>query len=130
MVKFIEVDPNEIDNIRRSRRGRVSYPILKGFLETGMYIAELDTMGMQQSKQSLSSSLTAYIRNHDMPIKLFQRAGKMYLMRLDLDEDGNEIVDWQANELQKHLESQGPPTPVTAVEVEKRFDEEKDKTTK
>lgn len=96
MVKFIEVDPNEIENIRYGRRGRISYPLLKGFLETGMFVAQLDLTGVTQSKQSLTSSLNAYIKSHILPVRLLQRGGKVYLMRLDVDEDGNAIPDWDA----------------------------------
>jgi len=132
MVKFNKVDPNEIDNIRRGRRGRVSYPILKGFLETNLFLAELDTHGMQQSKQSLTSSLNAYIRNHTLPVKLFQRQGKIYLMRLDIDEEGNIIENWAEVLLNEHIASLGNPEPklIDSKEVDKRFEEEKGQTTK
>ncbi len=126
MVKFKEVDPSELDNIRRGRRGRVSYPILKGFLETNFFLAELDTTGMQQSKQSLTSSLSAYIRSHDLPIKLFQRAGKIMLMRLDIDENGETIEDWK----QQEKAFSEAATRIDANEVARRFAEEKGKTTK
>lgn len=86
MVKFLEVDPEDVPNFRESHRGRVSYPILKSFLETGMVLAQLDRTGIQQSLQSLNSSLGAYIRSHGLPIKLFTRRGEIYLARTDIDE--------------------------------------------
>lgn len=89
MVKFIDVDPDEIPNFRESHRGRVSYPILKSFLETGKVLVRLDRTGIQQSLQSLNSSLGAYIRNHNLPIKLFTRQGEIYLARTDTAEDGS-----------------------------------------
>lgn len=85
MVKFIDVDPDEVPNFRDSHRGRVSYPILKSFLETGKPLVQLDRTGMQQSLQSLSSSLGAYIRSHNLPIKLFMRRGEVYLARTDIN---------------------------------------------
>src|SRR3972149_4255919 len=88
MVKFIEVDPSEIPNFRESHRGRVSYPILKSFLETGKQLVMLDRTGMQQSLQSLTSSLGAYIRSHNLPIKMFMRAGQIYLARTETDDSG------------------------------------------
>lgn len=87
MVKFIEVDPEDIPNFRDSHRGRVSYPILKSFLETGKPLVQLDRTGMQQSLQSLSSSLGAYIRSHNLPIKMFMRRGEVYLARTDINEE-------------------------------------------
>lgn len=133
MVKFREVDPTEIPNMRESHRGRVSYPILKGFLETGFLTAELDRTGMQQSYQSLYSSLSSYIRNHDMPIKLFSRKGELYLMRLDIDEEGNEIPNWREVrdlDIKPDSEEAAQAKSITSDEVASRFKEEKDKTTK
>ncbi len=127
MVKFEEVDPSEIDNLRQGRRGRVSYPILKGFLETNFFLAKLDRTGVQQSMQSMTSSLGAYIRSHEMPIKLFQRSGQIYLMRLDIDENGDPIEDWAEKKLD---DAQGTPVPITVEEVAARFEEEKGQTTK
>jgi len=128
MVKFIQVDPEEVENVRYSRRGRVSYPILKGFLETGLFIAKLDLTGLQQSKQALSTSLTSYIRNHNLPIKLMQRGGHFYLMRLDIDERGRPIPDWAEQQLNEHIQSD--PVEITPEEVAKRYDQEKGQTTK
>ena len=105
----------------------MSYPILKGFLETGHFIAKLDTTGMQQSQQSLYSSLGSYIRNHKMPIKIFSRAGDLHMMRLDIDPDGKKIEDWQTKDLQEQI---GDAKPINSDEVEQRFKEEKGKTTK
>ena len=128
MVKFVEVGPDEIENVRYSRRGRVSYPILKGFLETGLFIARLDLTGLQQSKQALSTSLTSYIRNHNLPIKLMQRSGHFYLMRIDIDDRGNPIPDWAEKDLNEHIEQES--VEITPEEVSKRFDQEKGQTTK
>jgi hypothetical protein len=125
-MKYIDVNPDEIDNIRQSRRGRVSYPILKGFLETGKYLVQLDTTGIQQSRQSLTSSLNTYIRNHGLPIKMFQRSGKIYLMRLDIDKDGNAIKDWQETEIKQHLET----LHIDDDTVKKQFESESKKVTK
>ena len=127
MVKFVEVDPEELDNLRAPHRGRVSYPILKGFLETGKFLVKLDTTGMQQSHQSLYSSLGSYIRNHELPIKIFSRRGDIHLMRLDVDEEGNEIPDWKEK---KDIDTSIKPKAITKEEVAQRFEEEKGKTTK
>jgi hypothetical protein len=127
MVKFEQIDPTEIDNLRQGRRGRVSYPILKGFLETNYFLAKLDRTGVQQSMQSMTSSLGAYIRSHEMPIKLFQRSGDIYLMRLDIDENGDPIEDWLEK---KDDDATGSPVAITSDEVAKRFKEEKGQTTK
>ena len=128
MVKFEQIDPEEIDNLSPRRRGRVSYPIIKGFLETDFFLAKIDRTGLQQSLQSLTSSVGAYIRNHQIPIKLFQRGGEIYLMRLDMDENGDPIEDWFEKQDEDAVGT--PAVPITTGEVEKRFLEEKDQTTK
>jgi hypothetical protein len=127
-MKFNQVGAEDIPNIRQGRRGRVSYPIIKGFLETGYFLAELDLTGVQQSQTALRSSITAYISSHDMPIKVFSRQGKMYMMRLDIDENGKEIENWQAN--QDGDSATAEAVPVDPKEVAKRFAEEKGQTTK
>lgn len=128
MVKFIEIDPNEIGEASFTHRGRVSYPILKNFLETGFYVVKIDRTGMQQSAAALQSSLRAYALNHEMPVKVFSRVGEVYLMRLDVDKDGNKIPGWK--KMLKGPLSEDDPIPVTRKEVAKRYGEEKDKTTK
>jgi hypothetical protein len=140
MVKFEEVDPNEIPNFREGHRGRVSYPILKSFLETGITVAKLDRTGMQQSLQSLNSSLGAYVRSHKLPIKLFTRGGEIYLMRLDTDDEGNPQLSaseamsgaWETEKFSKGEGSGGKagqePRPITPEVVAERFEEAKDPT--
>jgi hypothetical protein len=91
VVRFIDVDPKEIPNLREGRRGKVSYPILKSFLETNKVLVMMDRAGMKQSVQSLTMALNTYIRNHDLPIKIFQRSGELYLMRTDVDDNGDLI---------------------------------------
>lgn len=133
VVKFIDVDPDEVPNLREAHRGRVSYPILKSFLETGKTLVILDRTGIQQSLQSLNSSLGAYIRNHTLPIKLFTRGGQIYLMRTDTDEAGNAVPvnldKYQPPAEPSDEEFEDAPV-VDAAEVQKRFRKERDATTK
>jgi len=130
MVQFIEVDVNEISEGKEGHRGRVSYPILKGFLETGHVAAKLDRTGMQQSFQALYSSLNAYIRNHELPIKMFSRSGDIILVRLDLNADGTENPDWKEEMAAARAERAAEAPLITDSEVKVRFDEEKGQTTK
>lgn len=126
MVKFIEVAPEDIDNVRQSHRGRVSYPILKSFLETGKPLVQLDRTGMQQSLMSLNSCLNTYIRNHDLPIKMFTRKGEIFFARTDLNDDGTP-KDISIDGLK--AEDEDIPD-VDETEVLKRFEIEKGQVTK
>lgn len=134
MVKFVDVDPNELEMFSERRRGRVSYPILKTFLETNKYCVMIDRTGMSQSLMSLTTSLNAYVKNHDLPIKIINRRGQIYLLRLDLDSDGNKIENWR-EALDDEVSGAATaavvaPAPITKGEVAKRYKQEKDKGTK
>lgn len=91
MVQFLDVDPSKIPTMRQGRRGRVSYPLLKTFMETGKKCAQLDRTGIQSSFQGLYSCLGSYIKNHGLPIQLFSADGEIYLLRTDLDNEGNPL---------------------------------------
>jgi hypothetical protein len=134
MVTFRQVDPSSIDTHREGRRGRVSYPLLKSFLERNIKMAELELTGLNKNPAYLRSVLTTYIRSHKLPIKLFQAGGKMYLMRLDLDNEGNKL-DWtpdaeEATEGAGGLMRGMEPKPIDDSEVDARFHEEKNRITK
>lgn len=123
MVKFIEVDPNDIPNFSESHRGRVSYPILKAFLESGITLAQLDRTGIQQSKQALMTVLGSYCRRRLLPIKVFSRAGEIYLMRTDLDADGKPTLS-VADALKGVPEDDvddGLDQPISNAEIDRRF---------
>ena len=135
MVDMTPVDPSEVPRTRAGRRGRVAYPIIKSFMESDHMMVKLDTAGAQQSMVSLRSCLTSYVRNHDLPVRVFSADGEMYLMRLDMDEDGNKIEDWKEVEhgtegAKQGKGSQPEATPISPEEVQKRHSEEKGKTTK
>jgi hypothetical protein len=73
----------------------MSYPILKAFLESNKFIVQFDPESIGKTVNSLGSSLSSYAKSHELPVKAFQRDGKLYLLRLDMDEDGNSIEDWK-----------------------------------
>lgn len=135
MVTFREVDPSTIDTQREGRRGRVSYPLLKSFLERNIKMAEVELTGLNKNPQYLRSVLNTYIKSHRLPIKIFQSGGKMYLMRLDLDNAGQPIA-WSADTSEEATEGAGgllramTPQPITDDEVDARFNTEKNQVTK
>ncbi len=134
MVKFIEIDPSNIPTHREGRRGRVSYPLLKSFLESHFKCAKLDLTGFNKNPTYLRSVLYAYIGTHKLPIKIFSATGDLYLMRLDMDDDGNVDPDWSVEE--KGTEGSAgdlrdvTPVPLTQAVVDERFKQEKDETLK
>jgi hypothetical protein len=138
MVKLVPVDPRDLDVNRLGRRGRVSYPLIKSFLETNQKLCKLDLTGLNKNPNYLRSVLSAYIISHDMPIKIFSAQGDLHLMRLDIDNEGKEIPDWkekhnpgrQATEGAGGLEHALVATPITAAEVDSRFNQERAQSTK
>lgn len=133
MVQFHEVDPREIDTSRLGRRGRVSYPLIKAFMEANIKCAKLQIDDLDKKPEYLRSVLTAYIRNHNLPIKMFSAQGDLYMMRLDIDNDGNPIEGWDEEKpsergagAMRHEE----PRPITPDEVKVRFKNEKGQSTK
>lgn len=91
MVQFIPVEPEEIPNVAQGARGKLSYPIIKSFMEANIPLAKLDkaTVPGKRTNQSLVMTLSSYVRTHDHPIKIFQRNGDIYFLRLDLNPDGS-----------------------------------------
>lgn len=132
MVKFVDIDPKDIDTTRNVRRGRVSYPIIKAFMERNTKVSMLDLTGLHKNPMYLRSVLGSYIKSHNLPIRVFAANGHLHLMRLDLDNDGNKIPwepEMRATEgggLMKDIE----PQPISPDEVKARFEEEKGQTTK
>lgn len=134
MVTFVKVDPKDIPTERLGRRGRVSYPLLKSFMEANMKVAKLDLTGLEKNPQYLRSVLYSYIRSHKLPIKVFSAAGDMHLMRLDLDNDGNPIPGYSYEESATegaagHLKDM-EAKPIDGAEVDARFKQEKGQVTK
>ena len=133
MVMFIDIDPKDIDTTRSGRRGRVSYPIIKGFMERNSKVSKLDLTGLNKNPTYLRSVLQAYVTSHQMPIKIFSANGELHLMRLDLNNDGEQIP-WEfgltATEGAAGHERDMEVVPLDAVEVTKRFKKEKGQTAK
>lgn len=138
-MKLVAVNPEDVPNLRDSHRGRVSYPLLKSFLESGLVCCMVDRTGIQQSLAGLTSCLGSYIRGHQLPVKMFTRGGQIYLLRLDLNEDGtpNEDYKTQDNPLKpsprasEDLQEQYEAIEVVdAKSIGEHFKEERGKATK
>ena len=90
MVNLVPVDPSTLGTSKRDgRRGRVSYPIIKMFMELNKIACAIDPASTDKNPQYLRSVLTAYVASHKLPIKIFSSNGILHLMRIDTDEDGN-----------------------------------------
>ena len=100
-VTFTEVPPEELESTVDTRRGRVSYPIIKGFMETGLYIARVNFEDSMRKAPNMYVLLKSFVSNHDLPIKVLLRKNRLYLLRLDIDKDGNKIEDWKEKNFPK-----------------------------
>lgn len=131
-MKLEPVNPNEIENVTSGSRGRISYPIIKMFMESNSPCSKLDRGGMQQSLLSLSSSIGAYIRNHGLPIKLIQRKGEIYLLRLDINADGSPNPEYKPGVGGQFTgtEAEDSVVDITPAAIETQYEIEKDQVTK
>lgn len=133
MVKFVDIDPKDIDTARLGRRGRVSYPIVKAFMERNVKLSKLDISDMKRNAAYFRTTLGAYIKSHDMPIRIFSAGGDIHLMRLDLDNDNNPIP-WEpgmsVTEGAAGNLINDAPDRITPETVSQRSRKEKGKTTK
>lgn len=93
-MKFIPVSADELPNFREGRRGRISYPICKGFLESGHLIAKLDRTDLGKTANHLKMLLGWYVKGHKLPIKLVTRMGELYMVRTDV-KDGKIDPNWK-----------------------------------
>lgn len=125
-VNFKPVDPDEIPNFHKGPTGRVSYPILKSFMETGYPVAQIDRSEMTEKQSSnVGTSLNYYIRKHKLPIKMFRRGGEVYLARTDVTSDGKvpeASIDQIMNETAKAQDRSSGPVIDIDEEVEGRFE--------
>lgn len=98
MVKFVPVDPREVQAIKAGHRGRLSAQMLEEFMEADMWIAEIPQSEIEGKTSSLVAALGTYAKNHDIPVKAFLRRNRAFLLRLDIDDQGNP-TGWKPNHL-------------------------------
>ena len=97
MVNLVPVDIAKVGTTPRAgRRGRVSYPIIKAFLESGHIVVKVDPASTDKDPAYLRSVLNSYVTRHKIPVKLFSEAGELHLMRIDLTAEGEIDPDWVA----------------------------------
>jgi hypothetical protein len=93
---FQPLAPEEIPNLRESRRGRISYPIMKSFMESNEKAVQFNPPPtIKQSKSGLAALLKFYVNRHELPIEVIFRGGKLYLVRTDVDDNGEFDPNWK-----------------------------------
>lgn len=99
MVKFEKVTDEEIVGTERAMKGTVSYPILKGFIETNMYMAKITPAELakeyKRDPSGLAMTLRGYAKKHRMPVAVVVRNNVLYLKRLDMEKGGKKIENWE-----------------------------------
>jgi hypothetical protein len=89
---------------------------------------------MEKNPAYLRTVLQTYIKSHRLPIKIFQAGGEMHLLRLDMDAKGEVNSSWGPQEEPTEGASgslrDSEANPITSIEVERRFKQEKGETTK
>jgi len=102
-MKFIQVDPDSVEaqSAIASRSGVIA-PIIKGFLDTGFFMVEINPAEIGRKAASVSASIAAYAIHHIVPVRPVLRSPKLYLQRRDIDKDGNPIENWKDELLEKN----------------------------
>lgn len=118
-ITFVRRTLDEIENSADSRRGRVSYPIIKGFMETGYQVAEVDLTESGRKPMMLQVLLKSFIDTHQLPVKVLLRRGRLFLMRLDIDEQGKEIPNWKELLEEEKRATVGEVEDITATVVKR-----------
>lgn len=118
-ITFVRRTLDEIENSADSRRGRVSYPIIKGFMETGYQVAEVDLTESGRKPMTLQVLLKSFIDTHQLPVKVLLRRGRLFLMRLDIDEQGKEIPNWKELLEEEKRATVGEVEDITATVVKR-----------
>ena len=93
MVKFVDLDPKYVN-----ARGRVSEPIIKAFMDRSVKLVKLDLSDDAKGAMYYRAILSAYVKAHNMPIKVFTDHGDVHMMRLDLNDD-NKSIKWSPPEV-------------------------------
>jgi len=69
-------------------KGRISYPLLKEFLDSGMGAAKVDHEDVETNVGNLYVTLSLYIKAHSLPVRVTMRKQELYLGRTDADDKG------------------------------------------
>jgi len=116
-MKLVQVHESEVLARGGGRRGRISWPILKMFMESNIHLCMLDREGLQQTPTQIAASIRAYAVKKELPVKVFQRGGEVYLQRTDIDSKGNPIPKELQEEISKRESSvaEGPTIDIEVV---------------
>lgn len=111
-MKFLQVDPDAVEaqGVIASRGGVIG-PIIKAFLDTGFFMAEVDCSEIGRKASSVSASVAAYSKGHILPIRPVLRMPKLYLQRRDVEKDGTPIPNWKDELLATHVGVEMPAVP-------------------
>lgn len=94
-MKLVPVDPADVEKFSVGRRGGFCSSLLKEFLESNSPCSKLERGDTVRTLISMSASLSMYIRSRDLPVKVMQRQGEIYLVRMDLNADGTKNPDYR-----------------------------------
>lgn len=77
-MQFTEVKREDIPRTR-SREGKVSTSLIKGFLDSGLELVQVDVSDQDKKMESIRSTVANYVKRHELPVKVFTAGGNLYL---------------------------------------------------
>ena len=81
MVNFREVSPEDFPEIKN--RSRIAYPIITEFMNSELDAAMVNREKVGKSTASIYASISFYVKNNDVPVKILSRNGETYIVRLE-----------------------------------------------
>ena len=77
-MQFTAVTRDSIPQTR-TREGKVSTALITGFLESGLELVQVDTSDQDKKMESIRSTVSNYVKRHELPVKVFTAGGNLYL---------------------------------------------------
>lgn len=77
-MKFQAVTRDQIP-ATRTREGKVSTALVKGFLDSGLELVQVDVSDQDKKMESIRSTVSNYVKRHELPVKVFTAGGNLYL---------------------------------------------------
>jgi hypothetical protein len=127
-------EPVEIDDIPANQggaNGRVSFPLVKAFMDSGLASAKLNREMIDENRtiKSLRGNIRYYVRQHKLPIMVHLVDGELYLIRTDMNEgfkseweiqQDKDEAKMHRNNLLKTVIPSAPSVDLTDEEIERQ----------
>lgn len=115
MPSFTKVDPSSIVRTR-SREGKVSTALVASFLDatTEGDVVQVDVTDTDKKMESVRSTVSNYVRRHELPVKVFTANGSLYMERSEAQKAEYAKLNADAEAKAKSNGQSAAPAPASA----------------